>query len=802
MDIFLPTGVNNANDATLFAIANDNRVNGICFWHTEDEQLNYNNDGISAIGVTSLSDTNLFVDMARRAKAEYVICLLKSNVELPFIDKLSAMCEAMNENSSMLYCDYKKCINGELCDNPVLDYQQGSLRNDFDFGSVVVIRTSALKKFVCGNLSYYKYAGFYQLRLFLSRVGELQHLSESLYVEQEFDLRKSGEKQFDYVNPAQRNVQIEMEQVCTEHLKAIGGWLPPFKYSDIDLSYGTFPVEASVVIPVLNRVSTIADAVKSVLEQVTTFKFNVLVVDNHSTDGTSEVIDSFADERVCHLVPERRDLGIGGCWNYAINSDKCGRFAIQLDSDDIYSGSDTLQRIVDEFYKQQCAMLIGSYKICNFNLETLPPGVIDHKEWSEENGRNNALRINGLGAPRAFYTPVVRNIGFPNVSYGEDYAVGLNISREYKIGRIYDVLYLCRRWEGNSDSSLSHSKINAHNKYKDSLRTAELQARIEMLRKKTAPSFEDIKHFFENQLTVWESVKERYSALESVKVRKLKSGITLQYNPARMVSTAANIGKNAITERPCFLCGVNRPKEQYTETLLFDVELLVNPFPILPLHFTLPLKRHTPQRILSLYYDMFSLAQQWHGMALFYNGATCGASAPDHAHLQAVRSCNVPLLNGELKELAYSQLKEVVSCDNSALYMSCSYIVPFFLLKAKDIKDMLPLFETLYNAMSADESEPPMNVLSYSDVENGIMAILFPRKAHRPACYYADGDAKRLVSPGLLDMTGLMITPRKDDFERITDDEAVQILQEVAVSRSVAYDISQRVKTKMQGCGV
>ena len=481
------------------------------------------------------------------------------------------------------------------------------------------------------------------MRLALSRLGRIQHLPRNLYVEVEADTRKSGEKQFDYVNPAQRNVQIEMEQVCTDHLHRIGGWLPPYKYSSIDLSAGEFPVEASVVIPVLNRVSTIGDAIGSVLAQKTNFKFNILIVDNHSTDGTGEVIDSFADERVCHIIPERNDLGIGGCWNYAVNSPQCGRFAVQLDSDDLYSDSGVLQRIVDEFYAQQCAMLVGSYRICNFNLETLPPGVIDHREWSEKNGRNNALRINGLGAPRAFYTPVVRSVGFPNVSYGEDYAVGLQISRNYRIGRIYDVLYLCRRWEGNSDAALSHAKVNAHNTYKDSLRTAELMARIELMASVPHLSNDEKDDFFGRQLAQWPEAAKRFEALENVKTRKLDCGITLQHNPARIVSTAANVDKTSIEKRLCFLCAENRPVTQIKTDVLFDIEVLVNPFPILPGHLTLPLKGHTPQQIDALYWDMLTLARDWQGMAVFYNGAKCGASAPDHAHLQAVKEVDIPL---------------------------------------------------------------------------------------------------------------------------------------------------------------
>ena len=271
-----------------------------------------------------------------------------------------------------------------------------------------------------------------------------------------------------------------MEQACTEHLRVLGALVHENDLRPIDVTEGTFSFEATVVIPVRNRERTIADAIRSVLAQVTDFPFNVIVVDNHSTDGTSALIDTFVHNGrpVVHLVPERTDLGIGGCWDLAVRDAHCGRFAVQLDSDDLYKDTNVLQTIVDAFHEQQCAMLIGSYELCDFALRPLPPGLIDHKEWTAANGMNNALRINGLGAPRCFYTPVIRQVGFPNVSYGEDYAVGLAISRRYRIGRIFDSLYLCRRWEGNSDAALSPDRVNANNRYKDFIRTVELKARI------------------------------------------------------------------------------------------------------------------------------------------------------------------------------------------------------------------------------------------------------------------------------------------------------------------------------------
>ena len=417
--------------------------------------------------------------IAAESNADYALVYTKSTtLELGYMALERLLQIAQDTNAGLVYADHYQVKGGELVKAPVIDYQKGSLRDDFDFGSVLFFDAAALKESVQRMTESYQYAGLYDLRLKLSQRYALVHANEYLYSEVEEDNRKSGEKQFDYVDPRNCDRQIEMEKACTQHLKEIGGYLEPH-FKDIDFNQGEFEVEASVIIPVRNRVATIGAAIESVLKQQTKFKFNLIVIDNHSTDGTTEAIDAFkGDGRVIHLVPERNDLGIGGCWNYGVNSAHCGKFAVQLDSDDLYKDEHTLQTIVDAFYEQKCAMVIGSYMMTDFDLNELPPGVIDHKEWTPDNGRNNALRINGLGAPRAFYTPVLRSIGLPNTSYGEDYAMGLNISRHYQIGRIYDVLYLCRRWGGNSDAALSIEKVNANNLYKDRIRTWELEARI------------------------------------------------------------------------------------------------------------------------------------------------------------------------------------------------------------------------------------------------------------------------------------------------------------------------------------
>lgn len=428
----------------------------------------------------SLLTTTTIKEIAQICNKDYALIYTKPDeleIGMYAIERMVSIAD--DTHAGMVYSDYYEKKEGKLSQHPLIDYQKGSLRDDFNFGSLMLYRSSSLKKASFRMDKDHRFAALYDLRLKVSEELPIIHINEYLYTEVENDLRKSGEKLFDYVDPKNRDMQIEMEEVCTEHLKNIGAYLEP-KFRDIDFKKGKFNKEASVIIPVRNRVRTIEDAINSVLSQETTFKFNVIVIDNHSTDGTTEKIESIAsnDKRVIHIIPEREDLGIGGCWNIGVHHPSCGKFAVQLDSDDVYSDNNTLSRIVNAFYEQKCGMVVGTYRMTDFNMNTIPPGVIDHKEWTPENGRNNALRINGLGAPRAFYTPLLREIKLPNTSYGEDYALGLRISREYQIGRIYDVLYLCRRWEDNSDASLDVVKMNNHNLYKDRIRTWELEARI------------------------------------------------------------------------------------------------------------------------------------------------------------------------------------------------------------------------------------------------------------------------------------------------------------------------------------
>lgn len=425
-------------------------------------------------------------EIAAKANAEYTMVYLKNQfIQMGYL-ALERMAQiAGTTKAGMTYADhYNISAEGKRTDAPVIDYQLGSLRNDFNFGSVILFRTDALKDAATRMTADYQAAGFYDLRLKLAEKYEISHVNEFLYSEVELDTRKTGEKLFDYVDPRNRASQIEMEQACTEYLKEIGGYLQPNDFKAVDINEGEFPVEATIMIPVRNRIRTIRDAVESALAQKTSFEYNVFIVENgpecHSTDGTTEAVAELAakDPRIIHIVTDRRDLGVGGSWNMAANDPRCGRFIAQLDSDDVYLDENTLQKVVDAFREQRTAMIIGSYELTDIDKNPLPPGVIAHKEWTPDNGRNNALRINGLGAPRAFFTPVLRSLPMPNVNYGEDYATALAVTRHYQLGRIYDPIYCCRRWDDNSDGDLSIEKENRNNLYKDRIRTWELMARL------------------------------------------------------------------------------------------------------------------------------------------------------------------------------------------------------------------------------------------------------------------------------------------------------------------------------------
>ena len=780
-------------------------------------------DGCTFVVIDRLESSNTITSIAENTDADYVIICTKTTPIKWGLYALERFLRTADDTGAvMIYSDHYSMVKdeslsqdgtsavGKLEKHPVIDYQEGSLRDDFDFGSLWLIKSQCLRDYAAQTDRVdYLYAGLYDLRLYLSRVGEIFHLNEYLYTENELDTRKSGEKQFDYVNPRNREVQIEMERACTQHLEKVGALIDTSYYRLPDFNEQDFEYEASVVIPVFNREKTIVDAVKSALSQKANFKFNVIVVNNHSTDKTGEILSRIAHEmeekndkqagRLIQIVPERRDLGIGGCWNVAINSDHCGKFAVQLDSDDLYSSPKTLQKIVDAFYKQKAAMMIGSYRMCDFDLNTLPPGLIDHKEWTEDNGCNNALRINGLGAPRAFFTPLVRQIQFPNTSYGEDYALGLTFSRRYRIGRIYDELYLCRRWGGNSDAALSIDRVNANNLYKDRLRTMELKARRQMLQGK-ADIMEDssISRFFNRQLEKWDDARHRFRDLKHVETKKLSEEVRLQFNPARIVSTGAKIDKKTLGERPCFLCDKNRPKEQMSQQIDERFHLLVNPFPILPVHFTIPARKHQPQAIYKNYGEMHRFLSLHSELMVFYNGPKCGASAPDHLHFQAGTSGILPL-QANWQRLSRN-LTDIISLnDEEKIAVVRDFIVPAFVIISKSEESDETLFHRLYKSMPmrGDETEPMMNIIAWRK-EDEYISVVIPREKHRPEAYFAEGDAQVMVSPGALDMSGLIITPREEDFHKLTEESATTILQECGISTEKMNGIVTKLKTSKE----
>lgn len=754
-------------------------------------------EGCTFVITDRLESSNTIVSIAENTDADYVmICTRHTTIGWGNNTLERFLRVADDTDAVMVYADHYKMVEGKMEKHPVIDYQSGSLRDDFDFGSLWCIKAQALADYIAQpDREEYQFAALYDLRLYLSRVGEIFHLNEFLYSEAELDTRKSGEKQFDYVNPRNREVQIEMEKACTQHLGKVGALIDTTFYRQPDFGEQDFEYEASVIIPVFNREKTVADAVKSALGQKASFKFNVIVVNNHSTDRTGEILDELKVDNLIQIVPERTDLGIGGCWNEAINSSFCGKFAVQLDSDDLYSSPKTLQKIVDAFYKQKAAMIIGSYRMCDFDLNTLPPGLIDHKEWTEENGCNNALRINGLGAPRAFFTPLVRQIQFPNTSYGEDYALGLAFSRRYRIGRIYDELYLCRRWGGNSDAAISVEKVNANNLYKDRLRTMELKARQHLLQGK-ADIMEDssISRFFNRQLEVWTDARHRFRDLKHVETRQFSDQLKLQWNPARIVSTGAKIDEKTLGERPCFLCDKNRPKEQMSKQIDEKFHLLVNPFPILPVHFTIPARKHQPQLIYKNYGEMHRFISLHSDLMVFYNGPKCGASAPDHLHFQAGTNGILPLQTNWQR--LSRNLTDIISLnDEEKISVVRDFIVPAFVIISKSAESDEALFRRLYKAMPqrGDETEPMMNIISWRKGEEFI-SVVIPREKHRPEAYFAEGDAQFVVSPGALDMSGLIITPREEDFRKLTEEKALSLLQECGVSEEKMNVIIAKLK--------
>ena len=812
-DCFLPCSDMEAVMPTLRQMRECRAVKHINLLVSEDFAMNnVAPDGCTMIVVDNMQSSVAINSIADNLNCEYALIYTKHSPLTLGLYSLRRMIRVAAEtNSVMVYSDHYSVENGKTVNHPVIDYQPGSLRDDFDFGSVLLIKSKLIREYAAANSNAeYKYAGLYDLRLFLSRNGQIFHINEYLYTEEEEDTRTSGEKQFDYVNPRNRDVQIEMESAVTNHLKQIGAFIDTSYYETPDFNEQTFDCEASVIIPVRNREKTICDAVDSALSQKTKFRFNVIVVDNHSTDGTTTLLSDYVKKnesgkpQLIHIIPQRTDLGIGGCWNVAVNDRSCGRFAVQLDSDDLYSSTSTLQTIVDEFHKQQAAMIIGSYRMCDFELNTLPPGLINHAEWTEENGCNNALRINGLGAPRAFFTPLLRQLQFPNTSYGEDYSMALAFCRRYKIGRIFSELYLCRRWGGNSDAALSIEKVNANNLYKDRIRTIELSARELMTKGQTEFMDDNSLHrFFNRQMEQWQLARDNFRNLHNIEQRSLTlDGMTLrvQYNPARIVSTGAKIDKKSIEKRPCFLCRKNRPEEQMSKVIDKNFEILVNPYPILPVHFTIPMRSHQPQSIYHNYGEIFRILMDYPELMVFYNGPKCGASAPDHCHFQA--GCNgvLPIQTGWQK-YSRSLVEVYATPDGDSISEIADYPSPALLIKSRSQKADAELFKLVYKSLPvcSGDTEPMMNLVCWR-VDDIFMTVVFPRAKHRPDCYPSldaekpENENALMVSPGALDMGGLLITPRKEDFDKITAETAIGILREVSLSSEQFACVKTKIK--------
>ena len=776
--------------------------------------------GCELISVPKMQSSEAMRAIATHSSADYTFIYTKRTALKMGMFALDRMVQVMEmTHAGMVYADHYQQTDGVLKAAPVIDYQKGSLRDDFNFGSVLLFRTDAFKKAVkaTNREEEYLFAGLYDLRLKVSQKAELVHINEFLYTEIEDDTRKSGEKQFDYVDPKNRQTQIEMELACTSHLRKIGGYLEPY-FEPVDFSTADFEYEASVIIPVRNRIRTVKDAVRSALSQQTTFPFNVIVIDNHSTDGTTEALKEFSsDERLIHVIPVRNDLGIGGCWNVGIHHQKCGKFAIQLDSDDVYKDEHTLQIMVNAFYEQNCAMVVGTYMMTDFDMQEIAPGIIDHKEWTPENGRNNALRINGLGAPRAFYTPILREINVPNTSYGEDYALGLRISTNYQIGRVYDVVYLCRRWEGNSDAALPIEKVNLNNLYKDRLRTWELEQRIRQQKTKIRPE-KEIEQMIESQLQSWSLAKENYQLLGQYReqVEIMSPDVDMAQvckfpNPKRILSTIAHTDAQSIQARPCFLCQQHRPEEQ--EFIPFkNYQILVNPYPIFKRHLTIVSKDHAPQSIAGRFKDMIELSEAMSSYFLLYNGPECGASAPDHAHFQASGKEDLLLANS----IAIDWYEHRILRESN---LEINYIdepISMLFIKAKNKEKMTHTFQLIYDMLATEEGkEPMMNILAWYGLERSkewfgkhyesemeelrlrYSCILFLRSKHRPDCYYAQGEEQLLISPAIAEMCGIFPVVREEDLPKLTLEKADQIRREVSMPKEEFNKIIERIKAAL-----
>jgi len=761
-----------------------------------------------------VEEINKLTAFLKKLSEKYL--LLMDDDKAISIDKSSLrrlMKTAEDKNAGIIYSDFISYDGKNPAKHPLVDYQSGSIRDDFNFGHLMLFSCAAVKSVLqkYGSLPSEVNAAQYDLRLKISVDYDLVHVPEFLYKvfpKKQKKTKMSGRKtetQFAYVAKENFLHQKQFEKIAANHLKRIGAYLPP-RRKKVGEPPDELQWKASIIIPVLNRKKTIADALTSALKQKTDFAFNIIVVDNHSTDGTTDVLKKFAEKypHVHHIIPARRDLGIGGCWNEAIQSPHCGRYVVQLDSDDLYSSSNVLQKIVDTLRGGRYAMVVGSYTIVNAKLKIIPPGLIAHREWTRANGHNNLLRVNGMGAPRAFDASVIRKIGFPNVSYGEDYAVALRITREYKIGRIYESLYLCRRWKDNTDAGLSIEKKNRNDFYKDGLRTHEIAQRRKLNKKKeeleakTLTSYPDkskktlparCRNLYESQKKSWQKFAAACHNLASVQTRKLAGenyGIMLQYNAARAVNSGAAVDAESIKKRPCFLCEHNMPGEQKGILYRNRYLILCNPMPIFKNHFTVVGINHEPQEIASSLKSLLQLAADAAPKyAVFYNGPACGASAPDHLHFQMVPSHALPFLKESkrlplMKKISFVGFRMGKGLDRSVLVLESE--------NAGALSgQFLDLLKAVQKVLKTNH-EPMVNVIcDYKN--NRWRLVVFLRRKHRPDTYFAEGKQRIFVSPGTVDMAGVVVTPLLDNYHRLDYNIVQSIYREVSLPENIMDSI-------------
>ena len=776
-------------------------------YNQEKEALEFFSSDTSAVQEIKNLTTYL-----KRLSAKYLL-ILDSDREMT-CDKISlrqTLKVFENGNVGIVYSDFILREGNKLIQYPLIDYQPGSIRDDFHFGHVLILSCAVVKSVLqkYGTLPPDADRAMYDLRLKVSADHKIVHVRRFSYTVSQKEQKtaqksvRKPEAHFAYVAKENFLRQKKLEKIATNHLKRIGAYLPP-RTKIADKEPNALQWKASIIIPVLNRKKTIADALTSALEQKTDFPFNVIVVDNHSTDGTTNILQKVAAQypHVHHMIPKRRDLGIGGCWNEAIYSPHCGRYVVQLDSDDLYSSPHTLQKIVHTMHRGRCAMVVGSYTLVNEHLKKIPPGLIEHREWTQQNGHNNLLRVNGMGAPRAFDAAVIRRFGFPNVSYGEDYAVALRISREYKIGRIYENLYWCRRWEDNTDAGLSIEKKNHNDFYKDQLRSREIEARKKIQEYQT---FRDQRIFaefnggndvslsllcqslYDSQKINWPKLGDACRDLKAVQSRKLSDGykVYLQYNAARAVNSGAKVDAESISKRPCFLCQENLPVEQKAILYRNQYLILCNPMPIFENHFTIVSLSHDPQEIATSIDGLLHLTTEMKGYAVFYNGPACGASAPDHLHFQAVPGKALPYLNDLKKLLPY---EDQPSIKYGRLE---DYDRSVVVLESKNAAALREQFLNLIKAakkIMKTGDEPMVNVIcDYHG--RGWRVVVFLRRKHRPDVYFAKGESRIFISPGSVDMAGVVITPLLENYRRLDYNAIREIYREVSLPESMMLKI-------------